>query len=181
VSLAGVVVSMVGGVVVLARKLTRWSEVSAGVAPLLLMLLACLFLQNMLSAMTWVYVNRLEARADKEANRLLLEGNPAVMWALQRTQRLAEALDRFAVFLPIVGYAGTALTGIVSLFYFVFKLLRWEQLFIGLAPALLIVGLIVFLQFAVGGVLILNIRRSTWLLDVEGQPLVTVERRENFD
>jgi glycosyltransferase involved in cell wall biosynthesis len=180
VSLVGGAASIVGGVFVLARKLLYWNEVSAGIAPLMLMLLACLFLQSFLYAQTWVYVNRLEARAVPDTPSVELGEASALDWSVKQARRISGAVERSSVFVPIIGYAGTGLTVLASLVYFVYKLIHWDNFSIGIVPSLLIVCLIAALQLAIGGVLIQNLQRNLWMLSMKEEPLVRVEKRENL-
>jgi hypothetical protein len=181
VSVVGGAFACMGGAVVLARKLLFWNEVQSGAAPLLLMLLASLFLQNFLHAQAWVQSSRLDQHRNAQVRSSDPEAPSEAPRALRAAASLSAWLQRSSVYLPLVGYAGTVVTAVVAVVYFIHKMLHWNDFSNGIAPALLLVSLMVALQLSVGGVLVLNLQRSAWLIDMKDKPRVEVERRLNFE
>jgi hypothetical protein len=180
-SIVGVVGSTLVGAGVLVRKLLHWDKVSSGVTPLLLVLLANLFIQNIFWAMNWIWVYEVESVVHRDAPPLDPGRNQVIVWSLRLARAAKTAFERHDTLIALFGYLGTLTTLAIAIYYLIAKLIHWDDFSVGIVPALLIVSLSVGMQCSIGSVLVVTMRRSSWMLLQSREPLVRMEKTLNFD
>lgn len=181
ISLLGIGFALALGGYYFIMKFFFWNSFQAGMVPLLLMLLIFMFAQNLLFAEILVQLFILDKQAGGERvdfDEINVPGRQSPVY-IRIFMIISSLFERSYKYLSVIGSFAILGTLIVFIMFFIFKLRNWTDYILGMAPAILIVCILLGTLLLWGGIIRYYLMRISFLQ--QKKPLAVVEEKINFD
>lgn len=181
ISLLGIGFALVLGGYYFVMKLVHWNSFQAGVVPLLLMLLIFMFAQNLLFSEILVQLFVLDKQAGGERadfDEIHAPGRQSPAY-IRIFLMISSFFERSYKYLSVIGSIAILCTLAVFISFLIFKLKNWADYILGMAPAILIVCILLGTLLMWGGIIRYYLMRISFLQ--QKTPLAVIEEKINFD